>query len=189
MPNTARAVELPAGVYLSSLTVHPDERGSLVEVFRESFPGAFPVAQLNVLRSAAGVLRGVHVHVVHSDYLIAIVGRMQVGMRDLREGSPTEGATAVVELRGEEPAALTIPTGVAHGFHFPEPSMLVYGVSHVWNTDDELGCLWSDPDLQIAWPFSEATISPKDAALPRLRELLDTLRRRASTTATAAPTT
>jgi dTDP-4-dehydrorhamnose 3,5-epimerase len=173
----AHEIELPDGVHLNSLTVHPDFRGSLVELFRESFPGAFRAVQWNLTRSAAGVLRGVHVHRVHRDYLIAVTGCIEVGLRDLRAGSPTEGATALLELRGDAPAALSIPPGVAHGFHFPEPSVHLYGVSHVWDADDELGCRWSDPDLEIGWPFDDATISPRDAALPPLRELLDVLRR------------
>jgi len=176
MPQLAQEIELPDGVHVSPLTLHSDPRGSLVEVFRESFAGAFHAVQWNLTSSAAGVLRGVHVHVVHSDYLIPIAGHVDVGLRDLRVGSPTEGATAFFELRADAPAALSVPPGVAHGFYFPEPAMHLYGVSHVWDTDDELGCLWSDPDLQIRWPFDEATISPRDAALPPLCELLGALR-------------
>ena len=58
----------------------------------------------------------------------------------------------IVELDGERPAALAIPHGVAHGFYFHEPSLHVYAVSAYWDPEDELGCHWADPDLEIPWP-------------------------------------
>ena len=57
---------LPAGVALRPLRMHRDERGVLTEIFRESWAGLAAV-QWNAVRSAAGVLRGVHVHVRHAD--------------------------------------------------------------------------------------------------------------------------
>ena len=108
--------------------------------------------QWNAVWSEAGVLRGVHVHVRHDDYLTVPVGRASVGLRDLRRGSPTEGLTALVELGREQPGALVIPHGVAHGFYFHEPSLHVYAVSEYWDPADELACNWADPELGIEWP-------------------------------------
>ena len=178
---------LPQGVCHNLLAPHPDGRGTLVELFRHSFPGAFEVAQWNGVTSSAGVMRGVHVHLVHWDYLIVLSGRALVGLRDLREGSPTSGESALVEMRGDAPASLTIPPGVAHGFLFPEASLHVYGVSHVWNQDDELGCHWRDPELRIPWPVAEATVSPRDAALPPLAFLLRTIAGSGSSPVAARP--
>lgn len=163
---------LPAGVALRPLHPQPDERGVFAEIFRESWQTGVAPVQWNAVSSAAGVLRGVHVHLIHADYFLLLQGRASIGLRDLRRGSPTEGLAALVELRGTELAALTIPPGVAHGFFFHEPSLHIYAVSDYWNSADELGCYWADPALEIPWPMASASISARDAALPSLNELL-----------------
>jgi dTDP-4-dehydrorhamnose 3,5-epimerase len=167
---------LPHDLRLSPLVPHRDERGTFLELFREEWqPGVHPV-QWNAVDSEAGVLRGVHVHPRHDDYLTVIRGSATVGVRDLREGSPTEGAAACVELSAEQPTAISIPHGVAHGFYFNRPSTHIYAVSSYWDPTDELGCRWCDPGLGIPWPQREARISPRDEALPSLEVLLGELR-------------
>src|SRR5262249_50281289 len=109
---------LPLGVALRPLTMHPDDPGIFPEGFRELWDTGGAPVQWNFVRSEAEVLRGVHVHHVHSDYLIILHGRASIGLRDLRRGSPTEGAVALVEMRGDDLKGLTIPPGVAHGFYF-----------------------------------------------------------------------
>jgi len=172
---SAPATTLPVGTSLVPLEAHDDERGVFVELYRlEWETGVVPV-QWNAVRSRAGVLRGVHVHIRHDDYLTVPFGRASVGLRDLRRGSPTEGVAAVVDLDGERPAALVIPHGVAHGFYFHEPSLHVYAVSEYWDSEDELGCHWADPELEIPWPCGSAQVSERDAQSPPLRELLERL--------------
>jgi dTDP-4-dehydrorhamnose 3,5-epimerase len=166
---------LPQGVSLRSLQTHHDERGSLTELFRASWVAGTDVVQWNYSESKARVLRGVHVHVKHADYLILLRGRATIGLRDLRIGSPTESMTALVEMQGTKPHALTIPPGVAHGFYFHEPSTHLYAVSEYWDKRDELGCRWADPELEINWPDVAPLISERDAALPSLRELIESL--------------
>lgn len=168
---------LPQGVTLRSLQTHPDERGSLTELFRASWDTGVDAVQWNYAESEATVLRGVHVHMVHADYLILLRGRATIGLRDIRPDSLTRGMAALVEMRGTEPHALTIPPGVAHGFYFHEPSTHLYAVSEYWDPEDELGCHWADPALEINWPCAEPLISDRDAALPSLRELVESLPR------------
>ena len=162
---------LPAGVEVYRLKPHSDERGAFTEVFRDSWGLPVAPAQWNVVRSEENVLRGVHVHWRHADYLTVAAGRATIGLHDLREDSPTDGLGATVELTPTEPAALMIPTGVAHGFYFHEPSVHVYAVSHEWDPADELGCRWDDPTLSIAWPCDAPHISDRDRALGSLGEL------------------
>src|SRR3954452_9738350 len=79
---------LPTGTMLQPLEAHADERGVFTERYRREWGlGAEPV-QWNAVWSEAGVLRGVHVHLRHDDYLTVPVGRASVGLRDLRHGSP-----------------------------------------------------------------------------------------------------
>ncbi len=172
-----RTESLPQGVSLRSLQTHHDERGSLTELFRASWETGIDVVQWNYSESEARVLRGVHVHVKHADYLILLRGYASIGLRDLRIGSPTESMTALVEMQGAKLHALTIPPGVAHGFYFHEPSAHLYAVSEYWDHRDELGCHWADPALEINWPDVAPLISARDAALPSMRELVESLPR------------
>lgn len=166
---------LPAGVRTIPLTMHPDDRGVFTEIYREEWDTGIRPLQWNVVRSAAGTLRGVHVHPVHHDYLVIVDGKATVGLRDLRQGSPTEGASATVVASGNALKALYVPPGVAHGFLFHEPSLHVYSVSHYWDLADELGCVWSDPELEIEWPFAPELVSERDAGAQSLRDLVDEL--------------
>ena len=79
--------------------------------------------------------------------------------------------SALIEMKGDELKALTIPHGVAHGFYFHEPSAHMYSVSEYWNPADELGCHWADPALNIPWPVTSANISQRDAEAPPLSDL------------------
>jgi len=162
---------LPAGVTLRELRPHADDRGVFTELFRGSWDVGVTPVQWNAVRSEPNVLRGVHAHARHWDYLTVPFGRAVIGLHDLRRDSPTAGLGARVELEGDAPAGLTIPPGVAHGFYFREASLHVYAVSHEWDPDDELGCRWDDPALGIAWPCDRPLLSPRDAALGPLSEL------------------
>jgi dTDP-4-dehydrorhamnose 3,5-epimerase len=163
---------LPAGVRLIPLEMHHDERGVFTEIFRREWDTGVSPVQWNVVRSGARVLRGVHVHPRHDDYLVVVEGRASIGIRDLRRGSPTEGLSALVELRADNLQALVTPHGVAHGFYFHEPSIHVYSVTHYWDTADELGCHWADPALEIPWPDESPLVSERDDAAQSLAELL-----------------
>jgi dTDP-4-dehydrorhamnose 3,5-epimerase len=170
--STAAPPLLPVGALLRPLEPHRDERGSFTELYRDEWEVGVTPIQWNAVRSEAGVLRGVHVHIRHDDYLTVPLGRAVVGLRDLRRGSPTEGMSSLVELGEERAGALVIPHGVAHGFYFLEPSLHVYAVSEYWDPSDELGCRWDDPELEIPWPVRSARVSERDAASQPLRALL-----------------
>lgn len=159
---------LPAGVALHELRPHDDERGRFTEIYRREWDTAIAPVQWNAVQSAARVLRGVHVHPVHADYLVLVTGAVTIGLRDLRDGAPEDGAGVTVDLAGDTPMALEIPPGVAHGFLHREPSLHIYAVSHYWDPADELGVRWDDPDLAIPWPEIEPLVSPRDEELPSL---------------------
>jgi dTDP-4-dehydrorhamnose 3,5-epimerase len=175
LPALPRGQSLPLGVGLRSLQAHQDQRGSLTELFRVSWNPETEAVQWNYVESKRAVLRGVHVHIKHSDYLVLLSGHATIGLRDLRHDSATAGVTALIEMHGTDPHALIIPPGVAHGFYFHEPSSHIYGVSEFWDPQDELGCHWADPALEISWPNATPVISARDAALPSLRTLVESL--------------
>jgi dTDP-4-dehydrorhamnose 3,5-epimerase len=162
---------VPVGVEVRVLDPHQDHRGRLVEIHRSEWGLGIEPVQWNAVSSRANVLRGVHVHLQHTDYITVATGHMALGLCDLRPGSPTEGQSALLDLTEAEPLGVVIPVGVAHGFYFPEPSLVVYSVSHTWQTTDELGCRWDDPGLGIEWPCTAPVLSERDATAGSLSAL------------------
>lgn len=158
----SRDAILPHAVIWRDLETHSDHRGDLTELFRVEWqPGPAPV-QWNFVRSQKNVLRGVHVHPRHDDYLVVLQNRMVLGLKDLRRDSPTHNLASIVELEGERLSAILIPHGVAHGFYFPSDALYLYSVSHYWDHSDELRCRWDDPDLGLDWPTGSPLLSDVD---------------------------
>ncbi|MGH9442384.1 MAG: dTDP-4-dehydrorhamnose 3,5-epimerase family protein [Thermoanaerobaculia bacterium] len=154
---------LPVGVTRRNLAAEPDDRGLFCEIYRAEWVTKDPAIQWNVIRSRAGVMRGVRVHLRHEDYLVLLDGSLLVGLRDLRRGSATEGMVSLLELESREIPVLTIPPGVAHGVYSPDSAQCILGVTSYYDPADELACRWDDPDLAIPWPFATAIVSPGDA--------------------------
>lgn len=156
------------GVQQIPLDPHPDSRGVFTELFRLSWGIPVVPVQWNAVRSQANVLRGLHCHHIHSDYLTLVDGRASVCLHDLREGASTE--PVFVQLDALLPSALVIPVGVAHGFYFHQPSIHIYAVSHNWNTEDELGCHWDEVGN---WPCTNPLLSDRDKELGSLAQLTE----------------
>jgi len=170
-------MSLPDGVRLDALKVHVDERGWLAEIFRGEWSGLPPVRQWNVTMSDANVLRGMHVHFKHTDYLTVIKGRISVAFLDLRPRSRTYRKSALIELASDRLAAIVIPNGVLHGFYHHDESIYVLGCDRYYSPGEDLYCRWNDPALGIAWPCSNPVVGERDRAAPSLTEVEAELRR------------
>ena len=162
------------GVRLVPLDRHEDARGSFTEIFCSHWDSGIDPTQWSLVRSAPGVLRGMHVHVRHDEYVMVISGRMSVGLHDLRPESPTAGVGAVYELHAESNAFLSFPRGLVHGWLAHETTVHVQAVSEAhefYGADDNNGCHWSDPELAIDWPFEPTSVSARAEAFPSVAEL------------------
>jgi dTDP-4-dehydrorhamnose 3,5-epimerase len=167
-----RMTRLPHGVGEHALQRHADERGVFIETFRDNWIDGPKPVQWNVVHSNRDVLRGVHVHAVHHDYLTVLSGRLLLGLRDIRESSPTVGMTVMLTLTPQVPRVISVPPGIAHGFYYPEPAVHLYSVSEFWNTDDEMGCRWDDPSLGMAWPTENPVLSERDRTAGSLEAMI-----------------
>ncbi len=161
---------------------HPDERGFLVESYRRAWHAelGIPAEQLfvqdNHSRSTRGVVRGMHFQI--GDGVAKLVrcarGRvLDVGV-DLREGSPTYGRWAAVELDDESMRELFVPVGFAHGFCvLSEVADVLYKQTAYYDPQLERGIAWNDPDVGIEWPLprGELIVSGRDAGAPLLRDI------------------
>ena len=165
-------------------TTHADERGSFTELWRASWLRGLStgndetkMAQANVSRSDAGVLRGLHFHLRQADYWVQLEGRAFVALVDLREILGGGEAISVETFDLNTGDALFIPEGVAHGFFAYEPMTLVYLVTNEYDGTDELGFAWNDEEADVPWPVSAPTLSGRDSSNPPLRDVISTMRR------------
>jgi dTDP-4-dehydrorhamnose 3,5-epimerase len=183
------------GVRYGTVVRHGDARGSFREIWHAgdlgsidpTFAGA-PVdttpefVQANLSSSAAGVLRGLHLHRRQLDRWLVASGRAFVALVDVRP-MLAGGPAPEVEARELGPDDwVEIPAGVAHGFLALEPLELVYFVTNAYDGTDELGFAWDDPVAAVPWPPHVATpggrptLSERDRSNPPLRDLVERLR-------------
>jgi dTDP-4-dehydrorhamnose 3,5-epimerase len=164
-------------VLLIDPVVHRDDRGYLFEAFQErkfaeaGLPVHFP--QENLARSVRGVVRALHFqHPVRQGKLITVLaGSIFDVAVDIRVGSPTFGQHVSLELTAEKPQFLWIPPGFAHGFAvLSEFADVSYKCTSLFDPHGQVGIRWNDPELGIAWPFSDPVTSPADKQHPFLRD-------------------
>lgn len=159
--------------------VFEDERGRFVETYRRSwFPLGREMVQANRSDRRAGTVAGLHYHFHQSDYWYVARGRARVVLHDLRIGSPTEGATEVLEIGEHDDRGVFIPPGVGHGFAAVTDLTLTYLVDAYYNPADELGVAWDDPELAVDWGIADPVLSRRDLGNPRCSEIPDHLRPR-----------
>lgn len=168
------------GVLLLEPDVYRDERGFLLETFRESWLReagiVTPLLQENQSRSRRGVLRGLHYQCVEPQGKLVRTARGTVFdvAVDVRRGSPHFGRWVGVVLDDVDHRQLWIPPGFAHGFCvLSEEADVAYKVSSYYHAASNTGIAWNDPDLAIAWPDTgRRLLSAKDRELPRLARQL-----------------
>lgn len=155
------------GVILRNLVVHGDQRGRVLEGWREDWV-PFTVRQLTEGRASQGVLKGLHLHYKQWDWWRVITGRMLIGLYDARPDSATHTATMLFEINPDEPTAVGIPPGVAHGYFALSDLEMIYLLSEVYDPSDEHGVRWDS--VGIDWPFLSAgpvpVLSERDQTLP-----------------------
>jgi dTDP-4-dehydrorhamnose 3,5-epimerase len=169
--------DLP-GVLLIEPDVFRDARGHFLETFHErkyreaGIPHSF--VQDNQSRSARGTLRGLHGQLRHPQgkLIRALQGEIFDVAVDIRPGSPTFGKWTGAKLSADDFRQMFVPPGFAHGFCvLSDFAEVAYKCTDFYDRSDEIGLLWNDPAVGIAWPIRDPLLSDKDAALPTLSEL------------------
>jgi dTDP-4-dehydrorhamnose 3,5-epimerase len=160
------------GVCIVEPDVHGDERGRFIETYRRSwFPLGREMVQGNRSDKSEGTVVGLHYHLHQADNWLVPRGTARVVLHDLREGSPTDGATLVVDIGEADSRGVFIPPGVAHGFAALSDMMITYMVDGYYNPDDELGVAWDDPAIGADWGVTEPILSARDQANPRRSDI------------------
>ena len=87
-----------SGVQIVEPSMFKDERGFFIETYRRQwFPLGREMVQGNRGDRQAGCIVGLHYHLHQSDYWYVPYGTCRVVLHDLRTGSPTDGATQVID--------------------------------------------------------------------------------------------
>lgn len=171
-----------AGPLLMTLRRHGDARGFFSEVFRkdmfEAAAGPVDFVQDNHSRSAAkGTLRGLHYQApprAQGKLVRVTRGAVLDVAVDIRRSSPNYGQHVTVVLSEDNWQALWVPPGFLHGFcTLTDDVEFLYKVTDYYSPEHDGSVAFNDPDIAIDWPFPEdaLTLSAKDKAAPRLRDL------------------
>jgi dTDP-4-dehydrorhamnose 3,5-epimerase len=166
------------GVLIIHPAVYGDARGFFMEAYSRDryaeagLPSEF--VQDNVSMSARGILRGLHLQHPNAQGKLCSVldGSVFDVAVDVRVGSPTFGQWVGIPLSSENRLQLYVPPGFAHGFCVTsERAMFSYKCTDFYSAPSEVGVVWNDPDIGVAWPTEEPQLSEKDRQHPRLRDI------------------
>ncbi len=162
--------------------VHKDDRGFFLESYQEKKyqKGGIDLRfiQDNHSNSVKNTLRGLHAQIKQTQgKLIRVIeGEVFDVAVDIRPKSPTFKEWVSVTLSQKNFKQIYIPPGFAHGFYvLSDNAQFEYKCTAYYDPTDELTILWSDPDINIAWPSTEPILSEKDKNAPVLNKVLDKL--------------
>jgi dTDP-4-dehydrorhamnose 3,5-epimerase len=172
------------GVLLLTPFAMSDRRGSFVKTYHHEDFLSHGLETRFVERfytvSRRRSLRGLHFQVPpheHTKLVHCLRGQVLDAVVDLRRGSPTYGAFELHTLRGDDPAMLYIPPGLAHGLYaLSDEATVLYEVSTTHAPAHDRGIRWDSAG--IAWPDREPIVSERDAGLPPLVEFTSPFRYR-----------
>lgn len=167
--------ELLPGAHLVELKRFQDDRGSFVKTYsRQLFEAsgvAFDLREEFYSFSRKNVVRGMHFQVPphdHDKLIFCAAGAVLDVLVDLRSGA-NQGRISSIVLRGDEPAVLLIPKGVAHGFKsLSDESLMVYKTSTEYSPEHDKGIRWDS--IGFNWDVLEPVISARDASHPSLAD-------------------
>lgn len=164
-----------AGPQLVHPDVFPDERGHfmrMLDVAELAEQGiTMEIAHMSgASNRRRGTLRGLHLQVPpheEAKFVRCVRGRVQDVVVDVRKGSTTCGRWCAVELSADEPIALFVPEGFAHGYiTLADDTDLEYLISVPYAPKASAGLRWDDPGLSIEWAAAPVVMSSRDAAFP-----------------------
>ena len=163
-----------------AVSANRDSRGCLYEIYRRSWPNAFPTVQWNACASNTGVVRGAHVHVDYHEFYTLPRGRVLLGLTDIRRTSPTYRKSVQFEWASQDDSVV-VPMGVAHVVLFEEDSVLAFGLSGYWSAEyDVVGCQWDAPELGFVWPARTVLRSERDTNSGNYAQMLQLFEERSA---------
>ena len=144
------------GVRVKKLKVIPDDRGRLMEIFRNDDEMFDVFGQVYMTTAYPGIVKAWHYHKKQTDNFTCIKGTMRLGLYDGREGSKTfEQVEEYIINIDENPMLIQIPPEVYHGFKcISEDEAMVINVVTVPydpNNPDEYRLDEYENDIDFDW--------------------------------------
>jgi len=173
------AVELDIpGVFLLTPVISRDERGFFCVAAELPGPVVVPGFRDCMARSAAGVIRGLHVRSGDGEEKLVrcTSGVIYDVIVDLRPDSPAYKTWVSVRLSGASQASVQIPAGCAHGYQvISGPADVLYYITGEYDPAQDLAVAHDDPELGITWPLPVTVMSARDRDAPPLAEVVKLL--------------
>lgn len=153
-----------------------DARGGFTKIFNDA---DYKAAGINTeiketyySVSHKNVIRGLHFQLPpyeHAKIVHVMKGRVTDVLLDLRKSSDTYGKVFHFTLSEEDPNALYIPVGFAHGFKTLEDNtLMLYHVTSVYEKKGDTGILFSSIDYD--WGIEDPIVSERDMSFERLED-------------------
>jgi dTDP-4-dehydrorhamnose 3,5-epimerase len=160
--------------------VFGDARGFFFEAFNSTHQpdpeSPISAQQINVSRSARGVLRGLHFQSPNPQGKLVWVleGEVFDVAVDLRAQSATFGKWDAAILSASNHRQLWIPEGFAHGFQVvSNHAIFCYLCTRPYQADFDQAIHYADTEIGVEWPDAAgALLSEKDRNAPSMRAAL-----------------
>lgn len=163
------------GVRLIRESRHVDHRGAFIRVvdlhaLRDLGLG-LDVCQVSYATNPhVGTVRGMHYQVGQNQetkLIWCVSGKALDVLVDVRPDSPTYGHHVRVEIAADEPTAVLVGSGLAHGYQTLEPdTTIAYLIDAPYDPAAARTLRWDDPTIALPWPLPLGRISPRDAQAP-----------------------
>ena len=168
------------GLWLIELELREYERGFLARTYCDTeFAGhglntRWPQCNLTLTKQR-GMIRGMHFQADPKPEIKLIrcaAGAIYDVLVDVRRSSSTFGKWEGFELTAQNRRMLYVPGGFAHGFQcLADNCEVYYQMSESYVSELARGIRFNDPQIGIAWPIADPTLSERDRSLPLLAEL------------------
>lgn len=144
-------------VKVKDIDVNTDERGHLVELFREDWDLYDPQPSMTYYSMTyPGITRAWHRHQCGQiDYFTCPKGRIKIGIYDDRENSPTQGKLDTLIIGEHNQKVVRIPGKCWHGFKAigNEPAFLINFPSNLYDyaEPDEERLPYDTDEIPLDW--------------------------------------
>ncbi len=161
-------------VFLISLNNSNDLRGNFVKIYNsdefEKLNLKFFPKESYLSTSSLNVLRGMHYQTgkyAHKKLVSCFKGKVLDVIVDVRPSSKNYNRSVSFYLSEDNPMALLIGKGYAHGFlSLSEICIMSYMTTTVHEPRFDCGVLWSS--INFNWPIENPIISERDTTHPKI---------------------
>lgn len=164
------------GVKRISCFSSSDSRGGFTKIFNDADYKAVgintEIKETYYSISNKNVIRGLHFQLPpyeHAKIVHVIRGRVTDVLLDLRKSSDTYGKVFHFTLSEDDPTALYIPVGFAHGFKTLEDNtLMLYQATSIYEKKSDTGILFNSIDYD--WNIEDPIVSERDMSFGRLED-------------------